>query len=76
MYENTLSQVLKSIKISRRKFMPKILVREYIRHLSGLTTNILDYLTKNKYPDTWPNSLQDYELVVESESGPLMVKLV
>ena len=73
MYENTLSQVLLSIKIARRKFMPKTLARNYSSHLSRVITNLLDYLSKNKYPDTWPSTLEEYELVVESESGPLCI---
>lgn len=73
MYENTLSQVLRDIKIARRKFMPKTLAKNYSSHLSKLITNVLDWLCKNKFPDAWPESLRAYELVVESESGPLMV---
>jgi Domain of unknown function (DUF4461) len=73
MYENTLSQVLLDIKIARRKFMPKTLAKNYSSHLSKVITNILDYLGKNKFPETWPETLRDFELVVESESGPLMV---
>lgn len=73
MYENTLSQVLLNIKLARRKFMPKTLARNYSSHLSKVITNILDYLGKNKFPETWPESLSDFELVVESESGPLML---
>lgn len=73
MYENTLSQVLRDIQIARRKFMPKTLAQNYSSHLSKVITNILDFLTKNKFPETWPESLRNYELVVESESGPLMV---
>ncbi|CAH1707429.1 unnamed protein product [Chironomus riparius] len=73
MYENTLSQVLLNIKIARRKFMPSTLAKNYSSHLSRVITNVLDYLSKNRYPETWPESLADYELVVESESGPLMI---
>lgn len=76
MYESTLSQVLLNIKIKRRKFMPKALAREYSSHLKRLITTLLDYLTKNKYPESWPKSLEDFELVVESESGPLMLSPV
>ncbi|CRK86368.1 CLUMA_CG000214, isoform A [Clunio marinus] len=73
MYENTLSQVLRDIQIARRKFMPKTLAKNYSSHLSKVITNVLDFLGKNKFPTSWPESLRDYELVVESESGPLMV---
>lgn len=74
MYENTLSQVLRNIKIARRKYMPKTLAESYSGHLSRIITTVLDYLgNRNKFPESWPDSLSDFELVVESESGPLMV---
>ncbi|XP_067646478.1 T-cell activation inhibitor, mitochondrial isoform X2 [Eurosta solidaginis] len=73
LYENTLSQVLLNIKIGRRKFMPKQQAREYASHLIKVTTTIGDYLTVNKFPKTWPATLEDYEIVIESEAGPLMV---
>jgi hypothetical protein len=63
MYENTLSQVLLDVKIARRKFMPKTMASSYSSHLSRVVTTLLDYLSKNKYPETWPSSLKDYELV-------------
>lgn len=72
-YENTLSQVLRKIKIGRRKFMPKQQAREYASHLIKVTTTIGDYLSRNKFPKSWPTSLNGYEIVVESEAGPLMV---
>ena len=53
--------------------MPKTLAKNYSSHLSKVITNILDFLGKNKFPESWPASLRDFELVVESESGPLMV---
>lgn len=63
MYENTLSQVLLNIKITRRKFMPKTMAKSYSSHLSRVITNLLDYLSKNKFPKDWPATLVDYELV-------------
>jgi hypothetical protein len=76
MYESTLSQVLLNIKIARRKFMPKALAKSYSSHLKRLITTLLDYLTKKQFPEDWPKSLEGFELVVESESGPLMVSPV
>lgn len=73
MYENTLSQVLRDIKIARRKFMPETLAQHYSSHLSRVITSVLDFLAKDKFPESWPETLKDYELVVESEAGPLMV---
>lgn len=72
-YETALSQVLRNIKIGKRKFMPKQQAVDYAGHLTKVTTNLLDYLTTHKYPITWPTDLSKFEIVIESESGPLMV---
>ncbi|XP_022905946.1 T-cell activation inhibitor, mitochondrial isoform X2 [Onthophagus taurus] len=72
-FEKTVSQVLKDIKVVRRKFMPKILAGEYERQLQQLTTNLSDYRGLRGYPKHWPNSLATFEIVVETEAGPLMV---
>lgn len=53
--------------------MPKALAQEYSKHLSRLITTLLDYLGKNKFPSSWPETLEKFELVVESEAGPLMI---
>lgn len=73
LYENTLSQVLRKIRIGRRKFMPKQQAVEYAGHLMKVTTTLGDYLTINKFPKSWPETLAEYEIVIESEAGPLMV---
>ncbi|XP_058987690.1 T-cell activation inhibitor, mitochondrial-like [Musca domestica] len=73
LYENTLSQVLRKIRIGRRKFMPKQQAVEYANHLNKVTTTLGDYLTLNKFPKSWPDTLSEYEIVIESEAGPLMV---
>uniref|UniRef100_A0A182NF04 T-cell activation inhibitor, mitochondrial n=1 Tax=Anopheles dirus TaxID=7168 RepID=A0A182NF04_9DIPT len=72
-YEYALSQVLRNIRIGRRKFMPKAQAMAYASHLRKITTALLDYLGKSKFPKTWPTDLSQFELVVESEAGPLMV---
>lgn len=61
-----LSQVLRNIVVSRRKFMPKAQVVHYASHLQKLTTTMLDYLAMNSFPETWPESLDCFEIVVES----------
>lgn len=53
--------------------MPKIMVGEYEKNLKQLTTSISDYVGHRAYPSSWPKSLDHYEIVVESEAGPLMV---
>lgn len=65
-YEYALSQVLRNIKIKRRKFMPKTQAEYYASHLRKVTTALLDYQSRNKYPEEWPETLEDFELVVES----------
>lgn len=66
-YEGALSQVLRGIKISRRKFMPKAQVVHYAAYLRKVTTSMLDYLTQNSnYPKTWPTDLSNFEIVIES----------
>ncbi|XP_053693984.1 T-cell activation inhibitor, mitochondrial [Sabethes cyaneus] len=72
-YEYALSQVLRNIRIGRRKFMPKAQAMAYASHLRKITTSLLDYLGKYKYPKNWPTDLSKFEIVVESEAGPLMV---
>lgn len=65
-YEYALSQVLRKIQIARRKFMPKAQVQAYTSHLRKVTTGLLDYLSRYKYPKTWPETLEEFEIVVES----------
>lgn len=65
-YEYALSQVLRNIKIKRRKFMPKTQAMFYASYLRKVTTALLDYQGRNKYPDEWPDSLQNFEIVIES----------
>lgn len=65
-YELALSQVLRNIVVSRRKFMPKAQVVNYASHLRKLTTTLLDYLTTHSYPKSWPENLECFEIVVES----------
>uniref|UniRef100_A0A1L8E2U1 Putative t-cell activation inhibitor mitochondrial n=1 Tax=Nyssomyia neivai TaxID=330878 RepID=A0A1L8E2U1_9DIPT len=72
-YEYGLSQILRKIKIGRRKFMPKTQAGFYTNHLRKVTTTLLDYLGRQQYPASWPEDLSEYEIVIESEAGPLMV---
>lgn len=66
-YEKALSQVLRNIRVSRRKFMPKAQVVHYAEYLCKVTTSMLDYLTQHShYPKAWPADLSNVEIVVES----------
>ncbi|VVC95585.1 unnamed protein product [Leptidea sinapis] len=73
-YEKALSSILRDIHISRRKFMPKVSATQYCCHLRQLITSIGDFYGRGKkIPDSVPESLRKYEIVVEQEAGPLMV---
>ncbi|CAG9831325.1 unnamed protein product [Diabrotica balteata] len=72
-FENSLSHVLRKIKIGRRKFMPKIVAGQYEQNLRQITTSLSDYIGLKHFPDEWPTSLENFEIVVETEAGPLMV---
>lgn len=72
-FEKAVSRVLLDIKIGRRKFMPKVMVGQYERQLRQLTTTLSDYRGRRKYPSTWPDDLSTYEIVIETEAGPLML---
>ncbi|XP_053612432.1 T-cell activation inhibitor, mitochondrial isoform X2 [Plodia interpunctella] len=73
-YEETLSGILRDIHVRRRKFMPKVSASQYCNHLRQLVTSIGDFYGRgHKFPESIPNSLSKYEIVVEPEAGPLMV---
>lgn len=46
--------------------MPKAQVVHYAAQLRKVTTSMLDYLTFHAYPKQWPESLKNFELVIES----------
>lgn len=48
--------------------MPKQQAVEYAGYLNKVTTSLGDYLSKHKFPKTWPASLNEYEIVIESLS--------
>nr|CAD7462872.1 unnamed protein product [Timema tahoe] len=72
-FERAVSQVLRNIQVVRRKFQPKVMANIYENHLRRLTTSLSDYQGQRGYPKQWPQSLDHFELVVETEAGPLMV---
>ncbi|XP_050527465.1 T-cell activation inhibitor, mitochondrial-like [Daktulosphaira vitifoliae] len=72
-FEKATSRVLRDIKVVRRKFQPRTIVKQYENNLRNLTTSLSDYQGRNSYPKVWPETLNIFELVVETEAGPLMV---
>ncbi|KAL1124255.1 hypothetical protein AAG570_002025 [Ranatra chinensis] len=72
-FEKAMSRVLRDIQIVRRKFQPKTMVKQYEDNLRRLTTTLSDYQGRHGYPRQWPSTLDQYELVVETGAGPLMV---
>jgi len=72
-FEKAASKVLRDIRVVRRKYQPKTMAAEYEKNLKRLTTSLGDHQGRRGYPKTWPESLSNYEIVVETEAGPLMV---
>ncbi|KAK6632343.1 hypothetical protein RUM44_007384 [Polyplax serrata] len=72
-FEKAVSRVLKDIKVVHRKFQPKVTAEKYENQLRRLITSLGDYRGRYGYPRQWPEKLDKYELVVETEAGPLMV---
>ncbi|KAL0273988.1 UNVERIFIED_CONTAM: hypothetical protein PYX00_006534 [Menopon gallinae] len=72
-FEKAVSRVLKDIKVVHRKFQPKVMAKQYENQLRRLTTSLSDYQGRYGYPREWPASLEQFELVVETEAGPLML---
>jgi len=50
----------------RRKFQQKVMVSDYESQLRRLATNLNDYRGFRNYPAEWPDTLQQYRLVVET----------
>ncbi|XP_054284196.1 T-cell activation inhibitor, mitochondrial-like [Macrosteles quadrilineatus] len=72
-FEKAASRVLRDIRVVRRKYQPKTMAAEYEKNLNRLTTSLGDHQGRRGFPKTWPDSLENFELVVETEAGPLMV---
>ncbi|KAG8233413.1 hypothetical protein J437_LFUL013407 [Ladona fulva] len=71
--ERAVSTVLMDINVVHRKFQPKVTAEGYERHLRRLATSLGDYRGRGGYPKEWPPTLKNFQLVVETESGPLML---
>ncbi|KAI1297252.1 T-cell activation inhibitor, mitochondrial [Halotydeus destructor] len=71
--EECLSQSLNGVRVRHRKFMPSILIQEYMEQLLKLTKSVQNYRTKNPLPPSWNTGLENIELVVECDAGPLML---
>lgn len=56
--------------------MPKAQVVHYASQLTKVTTSMLDYLTFHKYPKSWPDSLKDFEIVIESYLCLISIKIL
>lgn len=72
--EKYLSSVLNDIKVRHRKFKPTLLIQSYLQQLFKLTTSLEEHKSCYGYPFHESNSsLENYKIVVESDSGPLML---
>jgi hypothetical protein len=71
--EKCLSLALMDIKVRHRKFKPSIMIENYLTQLIKLTRSLQVYRQRNSYPAQWSTGLSKYEIVVESDAGPLML---
>jgi len=71
--EAYLSSLLKDITIVHSAFRPVIMIREYLTQLEKLTKSLIYYKSTHEWPSEWPESLKNYKLVVDCDSGPLML---
>ena len=72
--EKALSQLLRNVQIIRTKHQKSVTVDDYRVRLRKLITNMGDYLSsKSKFPLDWPESLDDLQMCVVTESCPLMI---
>lgn len=73
-YECYLSSTLFGIKISHRKFNSIILIQSYLDQLIKLSTSVTSYHRRRRGQAIHEEKdFSKYKLVVESESGPLML---
>nr|XP_053631236.1 T-cell activation inhibitor, mitochondrial-like isoform X2 [Cherax quadricarinatus] len=71
--QKAVSNALREIQVTHRKYQPFVLVEHYIQHLRRLVTSLGDYQGREGFPKSWPQTLSSLQLVVESAAGPLML---
>ncbi|XP_042232741.1 T-cell activation inhibitor, mitochondrial-like isoform X2 [Homarus americanus] len=71
--QRAVSNALREIQVTHRKYQPFVLVEHYIQHLRRLVTSLGDYRGREGFPKSWPEKLSSLQLVVESAAGPLML---
>lgn len=47
--------------------------KKYFQQLQRLIKSVKEYKSNQSFPSNWPESLSQYRLIVEMESGPLML---
>jgi len=72
LYERALSQSLLGIKIVQKE-ESTTLVDEYRTRLRKVVTSLSDFKQRNNFPNSWPETLQESELCVESDASSLML---
>lgn len=71
--EKILSDLLRGISIVRPNNIQ--IAKKYVNQLTKFSKTIYRYVENNTtiFPEVWPQSLGEYRLIVESDSGPLML---
>ncbi len=71
--ERALSQSLRGARVVHRANKPIALADDYRRRLRQLVTTLGDYRSRRRFPDSWPESMRQVEMCVETEASPLML---
>ncbi|XP_064082355.1 T-cell activation inhibitor, mitochondrial-like isoform X2 [Macrobrachium nipponense] len=71
--QKAVSNTLRNIQVTHRKYQPFFLAENYSQQLQRLVTALGDYHGTHGFPKSWPESLSSLQLVVESAAGPLML---
>ena len=71
--EKFLKKFCHHLQIVQRDDQFVTLVDDYRSRLRHLITNISDFLSRQNFPPTWPESLKEFRLCVETEAAPLML---
>ncbi|XP_068207546.1 T-cell activation inhibitor, mitochondrial-like [Palaemon carinicauda] len=71
--QKAVSNTLRNIQVTHRKYQPFFLAENYSQQLQRLVTALGDYHGSRGFPKSWPESLSSLQLVVESAAGPLML---
>ncbi|RXG62115.1 T-cell activation inhibitor, mitochondrial [Armadillidium vulgare] len=71
--QKAVSNSLRNIEITQRKYQPFLLAESYCDNLMRLVTALGDFLGKTGFPPNWPKMFYTTALFIHSAAGPLML---